>query len=68
MATYQYNIELFSNDKHFGWLSGDVEAERYSSACIQAWERIDKQITDYTRLLGQEFSVGELQVTRKESE
>lgn len=55
---YSYTIDIYTLDESqarpYRTLSGTVEAERYSSACQQAWQRINAECEEMRQETGQQ--------------
>ena len=68
---YTYTIDIYlldeSQAQRYRTLTGSVESERYSSACILAWQRIHAECETIRRETGKQTAAGQLTV-KTESE
>jgi hypothetical protein len=59
---YSYTIDIYlldeSQARPHTTLSGTVEAERYSTACQQAWQRIHAECETIRRETGKQTAAG----------
>lgn len=59
---YNYTIDIYilhaCYPRPYRTLSGTVEAERYSTACQQAWQRINAECEEMRQETGQQTAAG----------
>lgn len=72
MAKYTYKIEIYDLDvdgpldeRKLGEATGEVEAERYSHACGEAWLLINEQCQQIEQEHEHRIGVGDLHVELK---
>ena len=70
MATYRFEIDVFIIGKDganpVGTLSGEVEAERYSSACVKSWSRIHEASSRIRQASGCNTAVSDVRIRREQ--
>jgi hypothetical protein len=70
MATYRFEIDVFTIGKDgaipAGTLPGEVEAERYSSACVRSWSRIHEACRRIRQEFGCNTAVSEVHIRREQ--
>lgn len=66
MAKYTYSIDLYTEAgaEVAETVIGEVEADRYSSACVKAWAPIGEACKRITEATGLTTSVGDIHVER----
>ena len=66
MTTYAFEIAVFTLvegvAQPVGTVSGEVEADRYSSACVKAWPLINEECVRIREETGCRTAVGNLHV------
>lgn len=70
MARYNYSVAIYTintlNEQHraelHSTLTGEVDAERYSTACIEAWKPITTRCSEIRAETGKPTGVGNIHV------
>ena len=69
MATYTFEIRVSTLDNGLatpvGTLTGEVEAERYSTACVKSWPLINQECARLQAETGCQTAVGQLHGERQ---
>ena len=71
MGTYTYSIDIYIRQRQgkpaslHSTATGQVEAERYSHACVKSWDPIHAECERVRQETGGMTGVGDLRVERK---